>query len=226
MSEKILIVDNDPKWQEILRIMLKPEKYDIFIADNYEEAIDILERYEFSLVTVNMNFSDIPGILDQLGFNLLEEILKNYPSLPRIVLTGYIEGPIFSRYLSLGVTEVLPKKGLNLPDFQKVVENCLASRRLPKGSHDFAKLCKILDKHLVNDHILQLIQMLRNKYPSERSFRSIHNLQGETKYQKISSILNVLESYGSVDVAFQMALKIKPEDKHLKEKIEEIDFSS
>lgn len=226
MIPKILIVDNEEKWQDVLQKILQ-DKYGVFTVSNCDDAFDMLSKINFSLVTVNMNLSGIPEIDDLMGLKVLEDIMEKYPSLPRIVLTGHIKGPIFRRYLSLGVTEVLPKKGFDRQDFQEIVNNCVKSTKVRKVRKDvdFSKLCRILDEHFLNIHLLQLVQKLQSEYPSETSFSSIENIPGRTKYERIDSILKTLKSYGAVDVAFQMALEIKPEDILIRRKIEEIDFS-
>jgi DNA-binding NtrC family response regulator len=222
MGEKILVVENEEKWRDILLTMLRRAPYELCVAKSCEEAEELLKQHEFALVTINMNLADIPTVVnDQLGFDVLE-LLQEYPNLPRIVLTSEIKGPIFSTYIPFGVNEILFKPTLTRPQLLQAIQNAIGQRGKPKKPYDRSSLCDLMNKHTTGEHVRLLQQKLKVRLPSERAFSSYENLQGGTKIERLDYILEVLESYGLVFTACQFLMEIKPDDISLKQGIEEI----
>ena len=116
MREKILIVENEKPWQELLSTMLR-SYYDLHIVDSRDQVVEKLRNEDIRLAIVNINLLETsPGMPnDQLGLDVLDLIYTEYSSLPRVVLTGDIQNidTPFSRYSPLGVKEVLFKGQIN-----------------------------------------------------------------------------------------------------------------
>ena len=62
MSSKILIVEDEPGIQELLRVNLSRAGYDIFQAEHVAAALKILERLEPDLVLVDWNMPGQSGL--------------------------------------------------------------------------------------------------------------------------------------------------------------------
>lgn len=80
---RILIVDDEQKMRHILQIMLEQRGYSIDQAASAEEALRLLETYQYSMVITDLK---MPG-MD--GMALIREIKKIDPDYPVIVLTAY-----------------------------------------------------------------------------------------------------------------------------------------
>ena len=82
MSERILIVDNEPNFLRLLSSTLIEEGYEVDVAEDGEEALHIIDSQVFDLI-----FSDLamPGID---GLELMQRIRERYPVLPFIIITG------------------------------------------------------------------------------------------------------------------------------------------
>ena len=80
---RILIVDDEQKMRHILQIMLEQRGYTIDQAASAEEALRLLETYQYSMVITDLK---MPG-MD--GMALIREIKKIDPDYPVIVLTAY-----------------------------------------------------------------------------------------------------------------------------------------
>ena len=78
----ILIVDDEFAVRESLKMILKPY-YAIHIAANGEEAIGIIGKRKFDLITLDVN---MPGLS---GIETLREIRKIDGEVPVILITGY-----------------------------------------------------------------------------------------------------------------------------------------
>jgi CheY-like chemotaxis protein len=83
MNEKILIVDDEPDFLDVLGEFLSDEGYAIEKAENAEEALKRLRSDKFHLLLSDIN---MPGMK---GFELLQEVRKLYPDLKSALITAY-----------------------------------------------------------------------------------------------------------------------------------------
>jgi len=78
----ILIVDDEAGPRESLRMILKPI-YDIYTASNGKEALELIQKENIDLVTLDLN---MPGLS---GIEVLKEIKKIRSDIEVIIITGY-----------------------------------------------------------------------------------------------------------------------------------------
>lgn len=84
MSEKILIVDDEPDMLKLLSMILKEKTpYQVTTTNNPFEAIDLVKKIAFDLVIADLK---MPG-LD--GLQLLEQIKKTNEDTPVIIITAF-----------------------------------------------------------------------------------------------------------------------------------------
>jgi adenylate cyclase len=82
---RVLIVDDEEGVRRSLKKLLQRDGYDILLAENGTEAIDIVRQQVNEIETVICDFK-MPG-LD--GLETLTEISKINPEIIKIILTGY-----------------------------------------------------------------------------------------------------------------------------------------
>ena len=80
MSEKLLIVEDDKKLNDGIRLALKNDSYFFYQCRTLQEARDILNREDITLVLLDVNLPDGNGI------DFVREIRKN-SQVPIILLT-------------------------------------------------------------------------------------------------------------------------------------------
>ncbi len=85
MRPKILIVDDDQAWLRLIQIELEEysDAFTVLTAKDGNEALDILNKEHISFVVTDLR---MPG-MD--GYDLLSNILKNYPDIPVYIITAY-----------------------------------------------------------------------------------------------------------------------------------------
>lgn len=84
MTEKILIVDDEPDMLKLLSMILKEKTpYDVTVTNNPIEALELAKNKNFDIVITDLK---MPG-LD--GLKLLEEIKKKDEDIPIIIITAY-----------------------------------------------------------------------------------------------------------------------------------------
>ncbi|MCS7199200.1 MAG: response regulator transcription factor [Caldimicrobium sp.] len=82
MSEKILVVDDDPDILTIVSSFLQIEGFKVLTADNIAKAQDLLNKEKPSLIILDIMLPD------KSGLEWLKEIKLQHPTLPVIFLTA------------------------------------------------------------------------------------------------------------------------------------------
>lgn len=83
MILKILVVDDEPDYCEVLRIILLEEGYHVVTCNNGKEALNLIAKEDFDLVLTDLMMPLMNG--DEL----LREIRKTKPSIEVIIMTAY-----------------------------------------------------------------------------------------------------------------------------------------
>lgn len=81
--EKILIVDDEPLIRYFLRDALQKKNYETYLAEDGEEAIQLLHKETFDLIFTDVKMPRKDGI------EVLKAAKKEQPSAPVIVMTAY-----------------------------------------------------------------------------------------------------------------------------------------
>ncbi len=102
-ASKILIVDDEPFIRKVLSKYLIGKNYNIETADNGEIAIDKLNSEPFDLVLTDLRMPKMGGR------ELLQIMSENFPSIPKIVLTGYGTSEDIILALQTGAYDFLTK---------------------------------------------------------------------------------------------------------------------
>ncbi len=84
MSEKILIVDDEPDMLKLLSMIIRGKTpYEVTITNNPVEAVELVRNSSFDIVIADLK---MPG-LD--GLQLLDEVKKRDEDVPVIIITAY-----------------------------------------------------------------------------------------------------------------------------------------
>ncbi len=98
MSSKhsVLFVDDQKDVLILIERILKDEDYTKFFANGPKEALDILEKESVDVIVTDMLMPDIGGL------QLLEILKLKYPSIVRVVLSGYAQVPFIVEAINRG----------------------------------------------------------------------------------------------------------------------------
>jgi CheY-like chemotaxis protein len=85
---RVLVVDDEKIWREMLCDLLDPSLYDVITADSYDEAVRILRERAFLVIVTDQRLVDEDEENIQ-GIQLLDEVERMGDGTQVIVVTGY-----------------------------------------------------------------------------------------------------------------------------------------
>jgi DNA-binding NtrC family response regulator len=95
MKPRLLIVDDEPDMLDFLERVFRNE-YAVSRAASADEALEALSQHKFALVITDQKMPHITGV------ELLERIGERYPSLVKVLLSGFTEVPEIQRAVERG----------------------------------------------------------------------------------------------------------------------------
>lgn len=110
----ILVVDDEPELLYALKDFLEARGCSVVTATSGEAALEQLERYEPSLVLLDVKMGGMDGLIT------LKKIKEQHPSLPVIMVTALEDQELMGQAFALGAYEYLTKP-YNLAALQGVL---------------------------------------------------------------------------------------------------------
>lgn len=102
MSKRILVVDDEVRYQRLLAANLHTDKYDVITASNGVEAIEIFSSQPIDLILLDVMMPELDG------FETCQRI-REYSNVPIIMLTAKGDEKDRVRGLDLGADDYLSK---------------------------------------------------------------------------------------------------------------------
>ncbi|MCB2216037.1 response regulator [Desulfofustis glycolicus] len=122
-NEVIVIVDDSPEISILLQAYLKNRHLSSRPAHTANELFQLLREEEVALVLLDI------GLPDRDGDEILAELVRNFPDLGIIMVTGSTDLQTALRCLRLGADDYLTKP-VNIEQFHATVNKTLRKRRL------------------------------------------------------------------------------------------------
>lgn len=79
---RILLVDDEPLILEMFETVLREENYDVYVAPNAKEALQLLDRSLFDVLVCDVRLEDLDG------FDIMTIARKRYPGIGVVLITG------------------------------------------------------------------------------------------------------------------------------------------
>ena len=122
----ILIVEDDERWQEVLKEPLEDEGYDVTVVDGYQDGRRALEEQRFDLAILDLQLDESAPMLD--GERLLAHISRRLPGTPCIVVSGRgdirVVRDAFKQY---HVVDYIAKEQFDIPSFVDLAKTAVRS---------------------------------------------------------------------------------------------------
>ena len=113
---KLLIVDDDANIQRLYKEELEEEGYDIVIASTGKDALEMFEKENPDIVTLDILMPDIDGI------SLLRKMKEKRPDIPIIMSTAYDYRDDFAVWAS----EAYIVKSSDLGELKKTIKKLIS----------------------------------------------------------------------------------------------------
>ena len=128
-KSQILIIEDDEGISTQMKWALN-EEYDVLLAQETKEAINIMAHSSPPLVTLDLGLPPDPEGTDE-GFRLLQEILRMAPFTKVIIVTGNPEKEAPLRAVSMGAHDFFAKP-INIEELKAVIKRANYVQRLEK----------------------------------------------------------------------------------------------
>jgi two-component system, NtrC family, response regulator PilR len=151
MTDRLLVVDDEPSMREFLEIMLSQEGYQVTLAASGEEGFKAYRQEEHDLVLTDVK---MPGMS---GLELIKEIHSLDPSIPIIAITAYACADDAIRAVRAGAYDYLSKP-FQIDDLRVIIRNALETRRLRKENLELRQ--SVEQQHRFGDIIGKSPQMV------------------------------------------------------------------
>lgn len=116
---KILVVDDEKNILMLYKAELEDEGYSVVTANSGKEALEIFEKENPDLVTLDILMPDIDGI------QVLRQMKEKKPNLPIIMLTAYDYRDDFSVW----VADAYVVKSADLTGLKSTIKQIIEGRR-------------------------------------------------------------------------------------------------
>ena len=125
--DRLLIVEDDEMFSGALAGMLKSQ-FDVVVADTKADAIEQLHVGAFHGVLLDIRLGGDHSE-DRQGLELLDEIRKERPLLPVVVMTGIGSVQLAVRAMNLGADDFVEKGVAEPASYAKAIRKAIAKKR-------------------------------------------------------------------------------------------------
>ncbi len=119
-ENSVLIVDDEPIVRESIRDWLKDAGYRVATAESGEEALELIEKQDFSVMVLDIR---MPG---KTGITVLKEVKAQRPWIKSIIITAYPSGETVGEAKKLGAIDYLIKP-VAPDDLERLIRETLDS---------------------------------------------------------------------------------------------------
>lgn len=119
-AKKLLIVDDEPSFTQLVIEYFRSLGYEAFSANNLEEAINLFKTHRPKTVILDFNMPIVTGE------KLLPILQSLEPAVRVIVVTGCLEEEVEERFKGLGYFAFFEKGTLSLDKLRKKVDEALS----------------------------------------------------------------------------------------------------
>jgi DNA-binding NtrC family response regulator len=173
MKRRILIVDDEKNTREGLKWALEAKNYEINLAADGEQAINMLSLKPIDLVITDLMMPNVDGL------RLLDHILKKYPQTLVVILTGHATVQSAVDAMKKGAYDYISKP-VNIDELNLLVERALLQKNLTEENEE---LKKSLTKHYGLDNIIgqsEAMQKVFSKITHVAPTKATILIQGES----------------------------------------------
>lgn len=140
MQNRILFVDDEVQiLKSFIRLFMDTE-YEVVTAESGMEALKILENQDINMIVSDMRMPNMNG------YQLLSEVKKRYPSVVRIILSGFAEERIVFDSLQKNIAKLYILKPWENDLLINTIDKVFQIENILKSNDNVLKLIKSADE--------------------------------------------------------------------------------
>ncbi|MBW8845427.1 MAG: response regulator [Burkholderiales bacterium] len=170
----ILFVDDEPSILSSLRRLFRPQGYRVLLADSGKAGLAMLESEPVDLVVSDMRMPEMDGAA------LLEQVRERWPTVVRILLTGYADIGSTVAAINRGQIHRYVAKPWDDRDLLMCVQDGLERRRLEQENRELLQLTRSQ-----NDELQALNASLAARVKARTSELEQVNAMLETSFSQL-----------------------------------------
>jgi DNA-binding NtrC family response regulator len=147
MSERILVIDDDPGLSEVIGMLLEREGYAAECAGSVKEGINKVQSGKVDLVVTDLKLPDGTGL------DVIAGVRARRPRLPIIMITSYSSMESAIDALRAGATDYVIKPFDN-DEFLRAIARALSERRTVRGARPLA----------IEEYIREVVERFQDSY--------------------------------------------------------------
>jgi DNA-binding NtrC family response regulator len=147
VSERILVVDDDPGLSEVIGMLLEREGYGVDHASTVKAGLERIHVPSVDLVITDLKLPDGTGL------DVIAGVRARRPRLPIIMITSYSSMESAIDALRAGANDYIIKP-FNNDEFLRAIARALNERRLVRGARPLA----------IEEYIREVIERFQDSY--------------------------------------------------------------
>ncbi len=140
MSEKVLLVDDEQEFLEIMSERMRARGMIVTTTGSADQALSIIEKESFDAIIMDFQMPEMDGM------EALKAIKKKKPELQIILLTGYATVEKTVEAMKIGATDFLEKPA-DLEALVEKIKNAKTEKMLLVEKQTEEKIKDILQRH-------------------------------------------------------------------------------
>lgn len=191
MASRILIVDDEIDFLDIMSEFLEDEGYDTSTAINGNDALSIIKQQEFTLIISDIN---MPGMK---GFELLHEVSKLYPECKRMLITAYDVRDYLNLAKDYNIGNIMTKTApFNFDELRILIKNIISEdifglekyihgpiqKSIVKTSNDIMSINQQVIDFMTNDRHKRKFRQALGEIVINAFFYGARNERGDMKH--------------------------------------------
>lgn len=195
--KKILFVDDEIQILKSLVRLFFDTEFEIFTAENGEEALDVLAKEQIDLIFTDMRMP----IMD--GYELLSRVKEIYPKVIRIILSGQAEEKLVFKALQQNIARIYLFKPWNNDAILSIVNQVFEIEDILNSSEILVSLNNFEGLPTIQSSRLKIINMIDSDEEISKISREIEQDQAIT-----AQVLRIANSalYGAKTGSIKQAI--------------------
>jgi len=123
MKKKILVIDDEELITKSLLRLLSKEGYEVSIARNGSEAMEIIKDTTFDLIVSDVRMPELDGIETIMQIRAYLKKSNKKPA-PEVLITGYADAGKYEKAMDLKVADYLYKP-FDTAEFVRIIKKTI-----------------------------------------------------------------------------------------------------